>query len=124
MNRVPRFTVMQHRRWVQPVERVYRVWVMPVRGVGGMDAVVKPTWRYLRRPLTGTARPITVMSGRRVTPHHRFPLIIKNGLICLRNCFKNPQLAQYGVKNRLKMLIYSIKLRFLADFCLVLHTPE
>jgi hypothetical protein len=26
----------------------------------------------------------------------------------LRSCFKNPQLAQYGVKNRLKMLIYSM----------------
>jgi hypothetical protein len=25
----------------------------------------------------------------------------------LRSCFKNLQLAQYGVKNRLKMLIYS-----------------
>jgi hypothetical protein len=41
---------------VQPVERVYRLWVVPVRGVGGMDAAVKPTWRYLRRPLTGTAQ--------------------------------------------------------------------
>jgi hypothetical protein len=41
---------------VQPVEHVYRVWVVPVRGVGGMDAAVKPTWRYLRRPLTGTAQ--------------------------------------------------------------------
>jgi hypothetical protein len=40
---------------VHPVERVYRVWVEPIRGVGGMDDVVKPTWRYLRRPLTGTA---------------------------------------------------------------------
>jgi hypothetical protein len=28
---------------VQPVERVYRVRVRPVRGVGGMDAVVKLT---------------------------------------------------------------------------------
>jgi hypothetical protein len=41
---------------VQPVERVYRVWVVPVEGVGGMDAVVKPTGRYLRRPLTGTTQ--------------------------------------------------------------------
>jgi hypothetical protein len=50
---------------VQPVERVYRVWVVPVRGVGGMDAVVKPTWRYLRRPLTGTAQ--THRSDKRTT---------------------------------------------------------
>jgi hypothetical protein len=28
--------------------------------------------------------------------------------LCLRSCFKIPQLAQYGVKNRLKMLIYSM----------------
>jgi hypothetical protein len=30
--------------------------VVPVRGVGGMDAAVKLTWPYLRRPLTGTAQ--------------------------------------------------------------------
>jgi hypothetical protein len=42
-----------------------RVWVVPVRGVGGMDAVVKPTWRYLRRPLTGTAQ--TYRSNVRMT---------------------------------------------------------
>ena len=41
---------------VQLVERAYRVWVVPVRGVGGMDAVVKPTGRYLRRPLAGTTQ--------------------------------------------------------------------
>jgi hypothetical protein len=41
---------------VQTVKRVYRVWVVPVRYVGGMDAVVKSTWKYLRRPLTGTAQ--------------------------------------------------------------------
>jgi hypothetical protein len=32
-----------------------------------MDAVVKPTWRYLRRPLTGTAQTHRTDSGRRVT---------------------------------------------------------
>jgi hypothetical protein len=44
--------------------------VVPVRGVGGMDAVVKPTWRYLRRPLTGTAQ--TYRSDERTTgyTHH------------------------------------------------------
>jgi hypothetical protein len=29
-------------------------------------------------------------------------------VIGLRSCSKIPQLAQYGVKNRLKMLIYSL----------------
>jgi hypothetical protein len=33
-------------RGVQPVERVIRFWAMPVRGVGGRDAAVKPTGRY------------------------------------------------------------------------------
>jgi hypothetical protein len=62
----------QTRRYggVQPVERVYRVWVVPVRGVGGMDAVVKPTWRYLRRPLTGTAQ--THRSDKRTTGYTRY----------------------------------------------------
>jgi hypothetical protein len=31
---------------MQPVERVIRIWVVLVRGVDGMDAVVKPTWTY------------------------------------------------------------------------------
>jgi integrase len=38
---------------------------VPVRGVGSMDAAVKPTWRYLRRPLTGTAQ--TYCSDERTT---------------------------------------------------------
>jgi hypothetical protein len=59
---------------VQPVERVYRVWVVPVRGVGGMDAVVKPTWKYLRRPLTGTAQ--TYRSDERTTGY----TLIKSGV--------------------------------------------
>jgi hypothetical protein len=42
---------------------------VPVRGVGGMDAVVKPTWRYLRRPLTGTAQ--THRSDKRTTGYTR-----------------------------------------------------
>jgi hypothetical protein len=31
---------------VQPLERVIRFWAVPVRGVGGRDAAVKPTGRY------------------------------------------------------------------------------
>jgi hypothetical protein len=31
---------------VQPVEREIRFWAVPVRGVGGRDAAVKPTGRY------------------------------------------------------------------------------
>ena len=29
--------------WIQPVEHVLGVWVVSARGVGGRDAVVKPT---------------------------------------------------------------------------------
>jgi hypothetical protein len=38
-----------------------------------MDAVVKPKWRYLRRPLTGIAQ--IYRSDERTTgyPHHRLP---------------------------------------------------
>jgi hypothetical protein len=53
---------------VQPVKRVYRVWVVPVRGDDGMDAVVKLTWKYLRRPLTGTDK--TYRSDERTTGYN------------------------------------------------------
>jgi hypothetical protein len=48
-----------------------------------------------------------------------------SGLVVgLRSCSKIPQLAHYGVKNRLKCSFTPCKLRFLADFYLVLHSPE
>jgi hypothetical protein len=53
---------------VQPVERVYRgSGVVPIRGIGGMDAVVKPTWRYLRHPLTDTTQ--TCCNDERTTSY-------------------------------------------------------
>jgi hypothetical protein len=36
---------------VQPAGRDLEVLVGRAEGVGGMDAAVKPTWRYSRRPL-------------------------------------------------------------------------
>jgi hypothetical protein len=36
---------------VQPAGRGIEVLVGRAEGVGGMDAAVKPTWRYSRRPL-------------------------------------------------------------------------
>jgi hypothetical protein len=36
---------------VQPAGRGLEVLVGRAEGVGGMDAAVKPTWRYSRRPL-------------------------------------------------------------------------
>jgi len=43
---------------------------VPARGVGGMDATVKPTWTYLRRPLAGTA--LTRCAKKRATDHTHF----------------------------------------------------
>jgi hypothetical protein len=53
---------------VQPAGRGLEVLVGRAEGVGGMDAAVKPTWRYSRRPLADPPRPNLTHRGRRVTP--------------------------------------------------------
>jgi phosphate transport system substrate-binding protein len=40
--------------------------------------------------------------------HVEYAYALQNRLPHVRSCFKITQLAQYGVKNRLKMLIYSM----------------
>jgi len=48
--------------------------VVPARRVGGMEAVVKCTWRYLRRPLAGTALSRNAKKGATGYPSQRITL--------------------------------------------------
>ena len=56
---------------MQPAEREIEVRVAFSGGVGGMDAAVKPTRTYSRRPLAYAIRTaILAQRGRRVTPRN------------------------------------------------------
>ena len=73
------------------------VWVVPVRGVDGMDAVDKPTGRYSRRPLAGISQTYRSESRLRVTTFtaiaatraaHRHPpeVVLHLHMLHLRMC--------------------------------------
>ena len=60
---------------VQSVKHVLGVRVVSAWGVGGRDAVVKPTWRYLRHPLAGTAQ--ANRSIKRATGYSQFAVLAR-----------------------------------------------